>query len=243
MLTTDKLKTVVYQARNLLNGHRYIGVTKQGLAKRQYGHIKDARTGRGNRFHNAIRKYGEEYFVFGVVHDFDDDYDLARLYEHELICKERPEYNLTYGGEGGAMHQSTKDKLRAANLGRKASVETRAKIALAMAGRPPTKGRTGQPRKTEEREKIRTTLQKRQWVDTPARQASRARTGTSAAQLARRVPVLCENDGLHYESVKDAAVHYGLNATKLAAAIRVDKAYKGLRFRRVRDTKDAGTFR
>lgn len=233
MFVYGQPKVVVYQARNLLNGHRYIGVTKQGLHRRTYGHLKDARTGKGNRFHNAIRKYGEEHFVFGVVHDFGDDYDLARVYEHELICKERPEYNLTWGGEGGSMHQSTKDKLRAINLGRKASAETRAKMAASQTGRPPTKGRTGQPVPQETREKIRRSLKAAQWVDTPARIASRARTGASAASEARKIPVKCLDDGNVFDCVKYAANFYGMDQMKLGAAIRAEKPYRGRRFERL----------
>ncbi len=231
MLVIGEPKVVVYQARNLLNGHRYIGVTKQGLHRRTYGHLKDARTGKGNRFHNAIRKYGEEHFIFGIIHDFRDDYDLARVYEHEFICKEKPEYNLTWGGEGGSLHQSTKDKLRAINLGRKASAETRAKMAASQTGRPPTKGRTGQPRSAEEREKIRQSLKAVTWVDTPARIASRARTGASAASEARKIPVKCLDDGNVFESVRAAAKFYGLDSVQLSAAVRKQRVvFKGKRF-------------
>jgi group I intron endonuclease len=241
-MTNAEPKVVVYEARNALNGHRYIGVTKQGLHRRKYGHFKDARTGKGSRFHNAIRKYGADNFIFSVLHDFEDDYDLARVCEHEYICKHRPEYNLTWGGEGGSMHQSTKDKLRAINLGRKASAETRAKMAASQTGRPPTKGRRGQPRSAEEREKIRRSLKEAKWVDTPARIASRARTGASAASEARKIAVECVNDGRVFESLKAAAEFYGLVPTKLSLAFRKGWRIRGMRFirRRAPDSMPSG---
>lgn len=252
----DYSLTVVYQAVNSVDGKRYIGVTKRGLRDRVIRHKSSANTGSGYLLHRAMRKHGFDNFVFSVLADFEGDYELAKVYEYEAICRYRPEYNLTAGGEGGAPAVQTIEKMRAAKLGRKHSPEVRARrvgrklseehrarIAAAQRGRAPTKGRTGQPVSEEIRAKIAATLRGRQWTDTPARQASRARTGTSAAQNARRVPVLCETDGLRYGSVKDAAAHYGFNATKLAAAIRADKAYKGLRFRRVRGKEDAGTSR
>lgn len=239
---------IVYQARNIVNGKRYIGVTKNGLAFRRRTHLSAARTGKGTLFHRAIRKYGEQNFVFGILADFDDDYELAKLYEYEMICKVRPEYNLSAGGEGGAPAPSTIAKMRAAKLGRKhspevvarrvsagyrPSAETRAKMSAAQTGRLPTKGRTGQSVSQETREKIRQSLKQAVWVDTPARIASRARTGASAASAARKVPLVCEEDGNVFESMKDAAAFYGFLPTKLSLAMRKGWAIRGLHFRRL----------
>mgnify|MGYP000039888050 CR=1 FL=1 len=280
-------RAIVYQVRNLVNGKRYIGVTKRGLHNRMRAHLSQARTGRGNLLHRAIRKYGRENFVFEVLHDFVDDYDLARVYEFEMICKHRPEYNLSAGGEGGTPAPSTIAKIRAAHLGkkrspraranmsegqrvrarenppsaetrekmrtaklgqkhrpesiakmvgRKDSPETRAKKSAAQTGRPPTKGRTGQPVPSETREKIRQSLKARQWVDTPARIASRARTGASAASEARKIPVRCLDDGHVFDCVKAAALFYGFDQMKLGAAIREQKMYRGRRFERLPKT-------
>lgn len=283
MSTTEPM-VIVYQARNLVNGKRYIGVTKRGLHDRQRSHRSEARRGKGNLLQRAMRKYGEENFVFGVLADFGGDYELARVYEWEMICKHRPEYNLTAGGEGGAMHESVRARLSAARkgrkhsaeararmseaqrrravehphsaetlekmrqaklgrpmapeqrakmLGRKASPETRAKMTAVHTGRPPTKGRTGQPVPPETREKIRQALKAAEWVDTPARVASRARTGTAAAREARKIPVRCVDDGNVFESVKAAAAFYGADQMKLGASIRAQRKYRGRLFERL----------
>lgn len=274
---------VVYHARNLVNGKRYIGVTKRGLRARERGHRRDARQGAGHRLHQAIRKYGQENFVFEVLVDFMGDYEAAKIYEREMICKYKPEYNLTAGGEGGTMAASTRakisaahrgqkrsdtaranmsaslrlrpppsaetrEKIRAAKLGRphspevvarraasgyKPSAETRAKMAAAQTGRPPTKGRTGQPVPAETREKIRQTLKQLAWADTPARDASRARTGASAASEARKIPLRCLDDGRVFESAKAAALFYGMAQSDLGRAVREQRAIKGLRFERL----------
>lgn len=277
-------RAIVYQVKNLVNGKRYIGVTKRGLHNRMRSHLSEAKTGRGRLLQHAIRKYGAENFVFGVLHDFGNDYDLARVYEFEMICKHRPEYNLSAGGEGGTPAPSTVAKIRAANtgkkrspqaranmseaqrvrgrmyphtaetrekmrlaklgqkhrpesiakmVGRKDSPETRDKKSASQMGRPPTKGRTGQPRSAEEREKIRQSLKAAQWVDTPARAASRARTGASAASEARKIPVKCLDDGNVFDCVKAAAQFYGFDQMKLGAAIRAQQTHKGKRFERL----------
>lgn len=150
--------TVVYRAWNLINGKSYIGYTGRGLATRKKAHLNDARNGRGQVFHTAIRKYGPENFTFEVLGDFDGDEDLAKLYEQEAIAKYKPEYNLSYGGEGGSLHESSKKKISVANRGRKMpqshhdkrvafltgrkhTPEAKEKIRQANLGRPsPTKG-------------------------------------------------------------------------------------------------------
>ena len=146
---------IAYRARNLVNGHSYIGYTARGLKVRKNQHLWVARKGGGHHFHRALRKYGEENFVFEVLGDFGDDEDLAKIYEIEAIAKYRPEYNLSYGGEGGTMHESTRKKIAEANSrrvitdeirknigdaqrGTKRSTETRAKMRAAQLGRKHT---------------------------------------------------------------------------------------------------------
>jgi group I intron endonuclease len=145
------ISAIVYQATNQVNGHRYIGFTTQGLAVREAQHRKDARSKKaGFRFHHAMRKYGQENFVFEVLFDFLDDEELAKVYEWEMISKHKPEYNLTAGGDGGSLHPETRAKISAATMGRpgshtgkKFSAETRKKMGDVQRGRPSKlKGRT-----------------------------------------------------------------------------------------------------
>lgn len=118
-------KVVVYQARNLVNGHCYIGFTGRGLKQREMQHRQIA-NGKGTKYvlHNAIRKHGQSNFVFEVLGDFGEDEELAKVFEREAIAKWRPEYNLSYGGEGGTLHESTRKKIGDANRGNKMSPET-----------------------------------------------------------------------------------------------------------------------
>lgn len=152
-------RVVVYRARNLVNGKSYIGYTGRGLKKREKQHRYTANgTGEPYLLHQAIRKYGQENFVFEVVMDFEGDEELAKVFEWEAISKWKPEYNLSYGGEGGTLPESTRKKIGDANRGRKMppshhykrvafltgrkhTEEAKAKIRAANIGRPsPNKG-------------------------------------------------------------------------------------------------------
>ena len=154
-MTNAVANAIVYRAVNRVNGHSYIGYTARGLKVRKYQHLFVARKGGGNHFHRAIRKHGEENFVFEIMGEFGDDEDLAKVYEIEAIAKYRPEYNLSYGGEGGTMHESTRAKIAEANSrrvytdemrknagdaqrGKKRSDETREKLRVAGLGRKHT---------------------------------------------------------------------------------------------------------
>lgn len=139
-------QTIVYQAKNLINGHRYIGYTARGLAVRKYQHLWVASKGKGHHFHRAIAKYGPENFVFEILGDFDGDEDLAKLYEIEAIAKYKPEYNLSYGGEGGSLHELSRKKIGEANSRRVFTDEMRKNLSDAIRGRKHT---------TETREKMR----------------------------------------------------------------------------------------
>lgn len=154
-------QVVVYKASNLVNGHFYIGYTARGLAARERAHRTVANGAKNTKkypLHLAVKKYGQENFVFEVMADFQGDEKLARLYECEAIAAYKPEYNLTYGGEGGTLHESSRKKISDANRGRKMppshaekrrayltgrkhTAEAKEKIRLANIGRPsPSKG-------------------------------------------------------------------------------------------------------
>ena len=126
---------VVYRARNLVNGKCYIGYTARGLAARKYQHLWVARKNGGRHFHHAIRKYGPENFVFDILGEFGDDEELAKVYEIEAIAAYKPEYNLSYGGEGGALHESARKKIGEANSRRVITDEIRKNIGDAQRGK------------------------------------------------------------------------------------------------------------
>ncbi len=136
---------IVYQARNLVNGHRYIGFTTRGLEVRKAQHLKSAREKKQAkfRFQHAIAKYGPDNFAWEILGDFDGDEDLAKLYEREAIAKYRPEYNLSHGGDGGRLSDESRAKLSASKMGVPSPIkgipktaEHRANMRIGMTGVP-----------------------------------------------------------------------------------------------------------
>lgn len=164
MLAAQPINAIVYQARNLVNGHRYIGFTTQGLEVRKKQHLKDAKTKhRVFRFHRALNKYGHDNFVFEVLADFQDDDLLAKMYECEAIEAYKPEYNLSYGGEGGRLSEETRAKISASHMGLSVglgvpkSPEHRKRIGDGHRGKPKLKLR-GRKKSQEAIEKTRAKL-------------------------------------------------------------------------------------
>jgi len=94
---------LVYMATNIVNGKRYIGMTRRTLGYRRSAHIGRAERGEENacpRITAAIRKYGRDAFEWCVLQDGLSVSD-AKAKEVELIALLKPEYNVTVGGDGG----------------------------------------------------------------------------------------------------------------------------------------------
>ncbi len=140
-----KVERVIYHASHDLSeaGRTgYVGCSLFGLEHRKAVHIRDAKRGTFRmRFHAAIRKYGPEVLEWTILEaGFKDDESMhaAEIKWIELLGTKGSGYNLTRGGEGaigvvkGPMSLEQKEKLRRANLGRKASQETIAKMKLAQ---------------------------------------------------------------------------------------------------------------
>jgi group I intron endonuclease len=222
---------VVYRARNLLNGHSYVGVTRRGLAARERHHRYLARVNKGALLQAAIRKYGGENIVFEVLMDFQDDLELALAYEAELIDAEHPAYNIAPGGTGRTrpLTPEATEKMRTSHIGKpngmkgkKLSLARREAISEFMKGRPGIfKGR----KHTEESKlKMREALAGRVGFWT-----GKKRPGVAAWKAK---PVVCLTDGNRFESAAAAARHYGLEYKTVAgAAAGRPKTVKGYQFK------------
>jgi predicted GIY-YIG superfamily endonuclease len=93
-------KFVVYMAVNIINGNRYIGYTCN-FASRRIAHLGRARRRDEGcpKFHNALRKYGEDAFTWQILATLNTR-EAAVAQEIRLIKRLKPEYNLSAGGEG-----------------------------------------------------------------------------------------------------------------------------------------------
>jgi hypothetical protein len=127
---------VVYLATNSINGKRYIGATKHTIAHRRMKHFADASGPRPvcRAFYAAIRKYGEDSFVWSQLVECATSAD-AMKEEIRLIAEMKPEYNITSGGQGvlGVPYtQERREKLSKSLKGRKMTPAQRAANAIWM---------------------------------------------------------------------------------------------------------------
>lgn len=121
------------------SGKHYVGLTQVGAVHRFYAH-KNRRSARP--LSRAIAKYGWDAFTKEIVFESADKSALVAK-EIELIgsfgCMVPRGYNCTAGGEGLLRMKRPPhviEATRRANLGRKASEETKAKLRAAHARNP-----------------------------------------------------------------------------------------------------------
>lgn len=117
------------------NNKKYIGITKQNVKRRWRSQ------GQGYRksifLYKAIQKYGWDNFEHLILYEHLSKEE-AEQKEIELISKYKSNnpkygYNIENGGKTiGTVSESTKEKLRKINLGRKISEETREKLCEAQ---------------------------------------------------------------------------------------------------------------
>lgn len=111
---------IVYCAHCLVTGKKYVGYTSRSLVNRMKSHFRGARKGDPRHFYNAIRKYGETAFVWGVIEEMGEvNHSEAKEREKHWIDTYNTYvegYNSTEGGDGrvGACSESHKENLRIA---------------------------------------------------------------------------------------------------------------------------------
>lgn len=138
--------SLVYKITNKLNNKSYIGKTGYSFDKRKADHLKNARKNTGFAIHAAIKKYGEENFLWEIIEDnIIDEITLNQKEEYYIAFYESfgPKgYNMTAGGEG--------------QKGWNPSEETRAKWRSQRKGKTPWNKGLSKPKKVlSEEEKIK----------------------------------------------------------------------------------------
>lgn len=130
----------IYKITNINTGKVYIGQTTQPPTKRCKGHFKALRRGvhHSQYLQRSFNKHGESAFEFEVIDVVSSDkLDEYEIYYIEYYNSFKDGYNMTMGGGGHLgveMTESTKQKLRDANLGKKQSFEAIEKRRQKMIG-------------------------------------------------------------------------------------------------------------
>lgn len=129
----------IYKITNQLNGNFYIGKTNRSLERRFYEHTLGYNKEK-MPIAKAIEKYGKENFKIECLYEVKTEEELNNL-EKQIIEKLNPAYNVSPGGNGGALFtgrkhsENTKQILRQLKTGRKDSKETIEKKRLAKIGK------------------------------------------------------------------------------------------------------------
>lgn len=143
----------VYHIENKVNGTLYIGKGIEALRGnfRWTEHKRDARKKKTNMpIHRAIRKYGEENFIFTIMNMYETQEE-ALLSEIEYISYLRSQnirlYNISAGGEGVSFKRGPRTPEHTSKLkcfpkghipwtkGKEIPIETRKKISKNAWGR------------------------------------------------------------------------------------------------------------
>lgn len=109
-------------AKNIINDKIYVGQTIGSLNDRISKHFYEAfQMKKTYYFYNALRKYGKESFVWGIICECFSEDELNKK-EIEVIQKFKSTirqygYNIKNGGCGGKHSDETKEKIRIANTG------------------------------------------------------------------------------------------------------------------------------
>ena len=127
----------IYTFKNLLNDKVYVGQTNNPQ-KRKHEHLFEARNGADKLLYYAIRKYGEENFLFEVIEDCED----GQANEREVFWISHfnsfeDGYNMTTGGDHFSHSEETKHKIGDAFRGRPLSEEHKQKLREANKGKKP----------------------------------------------------------------------------------------------------------
>lgn len=121
------------------------------MEDRWKSHLNAAKSGSTYRFHQALRKHGEDAFEYVILESCVNADELVDT-ERRLICLFGTKnyalgYNMTDGGEGASgrvISEETRERHRQAQRGKKHSEETKAKMRESHRNRPPITDETRQ---------------------------------------------------------------------------------------------------
>lgn len=219
----------IYKYTNNYDGKVYIGQTSVSLEERAQTNGRNYRECR--RFYDAIQQYGWGSFTPDVLCEVDteEEADEAERYFIAMYMSDDPAhgYNLESGGRNKATHSaetvsilSEKAKKRYEDptnnpmYGKRHSEETRAKMRNAKLGE--NNPMYGKPR-TERQKKYCCTTGKKLNLSYEQRRALGDRMRQVAKNNVKRV--MCVEDGIIFESVSDAAKHYGVSKSTMSGCL------------------------
>lgn len=131
------MKGVIYCYHCIPTGKKYIGKTKNEYHRKKR-HEYNVRKGQISKFYNAVRKYGWENFIYGIIEEIDNKLlNEQEIYYINFYDTFDNGYNMTIGGEGNTIPgELCRIRSREALLGKPKTEETKKKLREAHLGKP-----------------------------------------------------------------------------------------------------------
>lgn len=129
---------IIYKVTNKINGKSYIGQSINALHERKKSHKHGMKfTNSFVYFHNALRKYGWDNFIWEILENcLNNKLNKREVYYIDKFNTFNIGYNLTPGGDFNPMNiQEIRNKVSQAQTGKILSKETRKKISESLKGR------------------------------------------------------------------------------------------------------------
>jgi group I intron endonuclease len=193
------------------NGKKYVGITIQ-IFKRRWANGEGYRFNK--HFYNAIKKYGWENIKHEIVAENLSAVE-AKEMEVRLISEYKTHdqkfgYNKTFGGEGNIPTEETREKLRIAKTGFKASEETRKKMSESHIG--DKAAFYGKHHSEEAKQKISEKKKGKNKSEEAVKKMSESMTGEKNPRYIPRSQEMID-DVLCGISHKDFIIKYGISGT------------------------------
>jgi len=152
----------IYKIVNNINGKIYIGKTIKEIEYRFKRHLINASKKINRYLYDAINHYGKENFTIELIEECDKSNENEReMYWIKYYKSNDKEfgYNMTNGGDGGAMCSKSIEKMRLKKIGYITSEETKKKQSEAHRGKH--EGDKNIAKRSDVRKKISETLKKK----------------------------------------------------------------------------------
>jgi group I intron endonuclease len=127
----------IYIFKNTIDNKVYVGQSKHPN-KRKLEHLSSARDGVTGKLYYAIRKHGEDNFIFEVIEECEDEISNQReAFWISHYDSFQNGYNLTTGGDHYQLADEVKNKIGSAFRGKTLSDDHKQKLREANLGKKP----------------------------------------------------------------------------------------------------------